>query len=662
MLNRLFRRLSPKPFKLVVLESFKHISKGTLKNYFKNSKTVYIIEPFVAYHIKNVKFQGFAEAFPDYAEQFLQNSSLKLLPADSIDGKSIYRHATDRAVEVIESVFPEYRKEHKDLFEFVSDSLKSPEAENVFKKNLCDRLAEFYSVNILLHRISRLFAPKPVLMYPDINIYSYLYLKEILSKSKQEAYEHPNVQFPSRAYTRGYFENLKQNLISLFRLSAQTIVSGFLGSLSSFRKKESKSYLYGAAIISPTRQLKDIQQRPDFIIDNNKIFAKEVVYIPVVALDKEHRKQLGNLPGAVYYPPRAGRYFSDFTKWLKLFGLAFKNNFLGNADEINTVCNVFFQYFRWQKVLEDIEFKHFITYCDFGIGHVGRNLALNQAGIQTWYFTDSMNMGCNLKVEEDECNMRHPFWTYLYYDHFVTWDELLARYFKEHPGTFKQVHVVGCLWGGHINKQNKTGNKTVIGASKNLKGSFKLAAFDTTYSRNGFTSYAEGIAFAENLLQLADTFPDIHIILKEKKDRNLHSVFDPILGPKLLNFYNRINAHPGMTICSDQTDSSELISISDMVVSFPFTSTTFETLSVNKPAIWHDPLDCYKGTPYAKVGGVMTHSYEELKAKVVEIKNMQINSYRNPIPANSPLMDPYRDGKAIDRFRELLCLSKESAQ
>lgn len=99
-----------------------------------------------------------------------------------------------------------------------------------------------------------------------------------------------------------------------------------------------------------------------------------------------------------------------------------------------------------------------------------------------------------------------------------------------------------------------------------------------------------------------------------------------------------------------------------MVVSFPFTSTTFEALSVNKPAIWHDPLDCYKGTPYAKVGGVMTHSYEELRAKVMEIKNMQINSYHNPIPTNSPLMDPYRDGKAIDRFRELLCLSKESAK
>ena len=150
MLNRLFRRLSRKPFKLVVLESFKHVSKGSLKNYFRNSKTVYIIEPFVAYHIKNVKFQGFADELPGYAKEFLGAGLLKLLPAESIDGKSIYRHATDKSVDVVEAVFSEYRKEHKELFEFVSDSLKSPEAENAFKKNLCDRLAGFYSVNILL--------------------------------------------------------------------------------------------------------------------------------------------------------------------------------------------------------------------------------------------------------------------------------------------------------------------------------------------------------------------------------------------------------------------------------------------------------------------------------------------------------------------------------
>ena len=91
-----------------------------------------------------------------------------------------------------------------------------------------------------------------------------------------------------------------------------------------------------------------------------------------------------------------------------------------------------------------------------------------------------------------------------------------------------------------------------------------------------------------------------------------------------------------------------------MVVSFPFTSTSFETLSANRPAVWHDPLGCYFDTPYAKAGGVTTHSYEDLKKKVIEIKSLEPGTYRNPFQSNSPLMDPFRDGKAIDRFRDLL--------
>jgi polysaccharide biosynthesis PFTS motif protein len=150
---------------------------------------------------------------------------------------------------------------------------------------------------------------------------------------------------------------------------------------------------------------------------------------------------------------------------------------------------------------------------------------------------------------------------------------------------------------------------------------------------------------------------NIYIIFKEKKDRSIHYLLDPILGPKLLKIYEKMSSHPRITMCSNQDDPSEIISVSDMVISFPFTSTTFEALSINRPAIWHDPLGCYKDMLYDRTEGVVSHSYEELKTKVLEIKNMKPNEYRNPIPLGSPLLDPYRDGKAIERFRELLTLS-----
>lgn len=615
-----------------------------LKRYVRKNIPVWIIEPFYAYHHK--KGRGlFPTDLPSFVKKLISEGKISVLKAEDIGAKEIYFLSVDKAVETVNAVYSEYRKKYEELFVFIVNILKSPLSENVFKKNLCDRLAEFYSVNIMIHNVEKNLPKGHILVYPEMNVRSYLYIKKLLSKCTQDYYEHPNIRFPIKTQITALSENLKEYLVTLVKLSAQTVVSRLLGSFKISHKKERKNYSYGVAVVSPTRQLTDNQRGPGFIIDNNKINAEDVVYFPLVNLRENQKKQLAEIPGSVYYLPKPGRLFSHFNEWRNMLWLALKNNPLRSGREISIASNALFNYFRWKKVMEDVGIKHFITHCDFSIEQIGRNIALNQAGVQTWYFTDSMNHGCNWKVENEKCGMRLPFWTYLSYDHLVTWNELLDQYFKDHPGSFKQIHVVGCLWSEHIKKENN---------SKNKGDKFTLAAFDTTYSVNSFTSYAEGVAFAEHLLRLADDHSDICIFLKEKKQREIHSSLDPVLGPKLLDLYEKMSTHPRITICSDREDSSELISFSDMVISFPFTSTTFEALSVNKPAVWHDPFGYYRDTPYAKVDGVTTHSYEELKEKVLEIKNMKPGTYQNPIETGSPLMDPYRDGKAIDRFRELL--------
>lgn len=623
-----------------------------IKKSLKKRVPVWVIEPFPAFHHKKgIRF--FPPHLPIFVKNLINIGKISVLKVADINAKEIYPLAADKAVDVIESVFPEYRKRYGKIFSYVSDTLKSPIAENVFRINLCNRIAEFYSVNILLHRIERCLNPGPIVVYPDMNVYSYLLIKRLLLESNQEFFEHPNVRFPARAHLFSFVENLKKNLIIIAKLLAQTSVSGLLAEKRHSSSKKKKSFTYGITIIGP-HQLWDNQRGPDFIIDNKKILASEVVHFPSITLTKDQQKMLAELPGEVYHLPKAGRFFSHYPQWRRLLCLAVQQKFLRNGEELISASIAFFNYFKWQKVMESVKIRHFITLGDFGVRHVGRNIALNQAGVQTWYFTDSVNFGCNRQAEKEECRMRHPFWAYLHYDHFITWSGLLSQYYKSHPGSFKQTHVVGCLWSEHIQEKNQARKQMAVDALKNLDNLYVLSCFDSTYSRNGLTSYAEGIAFAMHLLQLADECPDIYIILKEKKDRSVHYIYDPILGPKLLEIYNKMDSHPRITIYSNQVDASELISVSDMVVSFPFTSTTFEALSTNKPAIWHDPLGYYRDTLYGKVGDVVTHSYEELKAKVLEIKEMKSGYYQNPIPMNSPLMDPYRDGRAIDRFRDLL--------
>ena len=635
----------------VVYESPNKWDHLFIKKYLKEKVPVCVIEPFHAYHHKKgIRF--FPPHLPAFIQELIRTGKVSVLKADGINAKEIYPLATDKAVDVVESVYPEYRKRFEKIFSYVSDTLKSPIAENVFKNNLCNRLAEFYSVNILLYRIEKHFNSGPIMVYPDTNVHSYLFIKEMLLETNQVFFEHPDIRFPIQIYVTSFVETLKENLISTTKLCAQTLASKILGSYHSYAANKKRVFSYGVTILSP-RQLGKNKRGPDFIIDNKKILASEVVYFPLMPLTKDKQKMLEKLPGEVHRLPTVGRFFSHYPQWKKLLWLGVKQRVLRNSDELMAASYAFFNYFRWQKVMESVNVRHFITHCDFGIGHIGRNVALNQAGVQTWYFTDSINSSVNFR-EKEKYDMFHPFRAYLHYDHFVTWDAALARYYKEHPGSFKKTHVVGCLWSEHIQEKNYARKQTSAPALRNLGNRYVLSCFDSTYSRNGVTSYAEGLAFAKHLLELADECPDIYIILKEKKNRSIHYTLEPVLGPKLLEIYNKMNCHPRIKICSNQVDASELISISDMVVSFPFTSTTFEALSTNKPAIWHDPMGYYRNTLYGKVGGVTTHSYDELKAKVLKIKAMKPGTYQNPIPINSPLMDPYRDRKAIDRFRDLL--------
>ena len=528
MISIIYNTLDKTHYKAVVFESASSINMRVLEHHIKSRTTVYLLEPFVSFHARKGPFHGFSGSLPDGIKKLLRKKDIALITAESIEVKTIYRQAADRAVDIIESVFDAYKKDCGELLECVANTLNSPTAVNAFKKSLCHKLAEFYSVNILLDRIEKHLGSGPVLVYPDTNVHTYLYLKNLLAISRQDFFKHPDIRFPVELKWIAFIENFKEYAVIMSRLSAQTLVSGLLRIFRSSGRKNKIHYSYGISVISPVRQLSNNRRGPDFIVDNVNIHEGNVVYLPLSDLTADQNKTLSKLPGEIFQPPKAGRCFSYFSEWKRLLLLVSKKNFFLKGEEINTACNVFFSYFRWLKVLERIEFQHFITHCDFGINHIGRNIALNQAGIQTWYFTDSMNLGGIYQTEAT--TLRHPFWTYLHYDHFVTWNDVIATFFKSHPGSFNNSHVVGCLWSGNQ-------ERTSVQSLKNDGSHFILSAYDSTYTLNAAGSYAEGISFAKDLLKLADDFSDIHIFFKEKKPRDLHNIFDPNLGPDLLKVY-----------------------------------------------------------------------------------------------------------------------------
>lgn len=622
-------------------------------------REVFVIEPFYTYHHRG-KNRFCPPPFPSWTEELINTRKAILISAKDLNSRDIYLISAEKAVDAVEDVYPAYRKRFAQLFSFISSCLCAQEAENAFKITLCNNIAEFYSTNILLHRIETLFKNELICFSPAMNVSSYLFLRQLLTESGKNFHHHESVSFSAKNHFKGKVLHLKENLILVMKLCAQVLASGIVRKKHDKGTSEKNLFPFGISIIG-SRQLRDNQRSPNFMLGQTAIKSK-VVYFPLLPLSEFQEKKLREFSGEVLPVPRPGKFFSNFADWKNLLLISLRHQLTKTSDELYTAVLTLYNYFAWNLLLNKCSVKHFITHADFGIPQVGRNIALNQAGTQTWYFTDSMNHVCNFQ-NTGKTKGRHPFWTYLNYDNFVTWTPQIANYYKSHPGSFRQTHVVGCLWSEHIRNRIMARKNSTFAKHLQLNDSFVIACFDSTYTRNGFTNYSEGLEFASHQLRLVEDNPEISLIMKEKKDRRIHCTLDPVSGPKLMEIYDKMSAHPRIHFCSNQVDSSEIISVSDLIISFPFTSTTFEALSNNRHAIWHDAANIYKESEYDNIPGLVTHDYDALKLKVLEIIELTKKGEDGiHINSDSPLLDPFRDNRAIERFCNLLNQANQKDQ
>ncbi len=636
--------------KLLIYESPRPVDGLLIFLYLKMGNNILIVEPFHGFHHVKTKCKFYPDKIPSLIERFIREKLVTEIKSEEFKPEEIYPLSSDKAVDIIENVYDFYKGTKASLIRTLKKIVNSELVDDVFKYRLCDDIARFLSINSLFYKISQRHSDAKVILDTRANIFFYNRMKKLLSGSKEEFFFHENINFSKKTLIFSFWDSLTEGVKIFIGLSARVVISFLL----IFRKEvapKRRKYRYGFNLVSPQRQLRNDQRNVNFLVDNKIIKPEESLCFYGNKLSEAQQKSLLNFKEGIVYVSKKRSYQGKFLLWMKLFVTIVRNNFFNFISETRSAFVFLDYYFKWKGVLEFFQIVHFVTHCDLGESSIGRNVALQQAGAGTWYFTDSINSACAFISKKDEMKMRHPFWSYLNYDHFVTWSEFLGQYYLSHPKSFKEVHIVGCLWSSHINSDRN--QRALLSKKLNveLKSKFVVAAFDSTYSCNGVTSFQEGIAFAKDLLGLLEIFDDIIILFKEKKDRGLLKELDARRGETLVNLYDEMNQHSRVVFLSKEADSSQLMSCADITISFPFTSTTFEAISARKMALWHDPLSLYKGVVYDKFDGLVTHGYESLKDAVIKIRDNRRESYNSE---KSSALDPFCDGKAIERFRQLL--------
>lgn len=393
-------------------------------------------------------------------------------------------------------------------------------------------------------------------------------------------------------------------------------------------------------IISPERQFANDVQSFDFLVDGKTVTASDMVILFNQPLSAQHRQKI-TAKGIVVRDGLAKFIDASVAKSALQTAMAIcRAAFSEPSFWVKTAVETLYYGVKWQSILRFVSFDHYVTYSDMGLQSIPRNVVLRSKEIQSWYYMDSNNLPHHFESPKRPLEtLIHHRSSYLDYDHFVAWTQSAADFFLRQKCRFGTVHVVGCLWASHVEEYSPTEARTQLRKALgiDLPESMQcVAVFDSTYHDDSYTRFSDGAAFLEKLLDVADACPDILWICKQKKLRP---------GHPLKAIYSRLQTHPRFATLPSTYSTSVLIAGSNRVVSFPYTSTSFEALSVNKAAVYFDPTGFTKGTPYERLGSFVLHTESELLHWV---------QTEPPSPVDLHGLDMLRGSEALNRFRRLL--------
>lgn len=545
------------------------------------------------------------------------------------------------------------------LIERLSALYGSSDIERSFKKELNAKLSDYYSIRWTIKNAARLLGGERFVYIPSstdgVHFLSgaagHAALARRLRAAGCDPLDEPACLVPA-------WLGLWDRLLAL-RERADAAARGLgafgwlaLNSLVGESAEPPVEARIGVNIVAPQRQFANEVQNAGFLVDGSAIKAEDALIVSGLALSDPHRLALDR---------KGLRWIDDLKRWLSpsassaalpaaIHGAA--EALLGDALLGRTAAMLAYQYAKWSGVLERTKLRHFVSYCDMmDLQTIPRNILMRRAGVQTWFYLDSSHVMCYYaSVERPLGLMVHKAFTYMLYDHFVSWSKELTDFYARHRGSFGVVHEVGCLWAEHLTAAAAKGGGALSETLKSKSGGRRIVAvFDSTYNDESMTTYADGAAFAAGIRELADASPDAFVVVKEK---TAHARFP---DAKTRAAYDELARHERVLILPPQESPSELMALSDLVVSFPFTSTSFEALAAGRKALWFDATNKFRGTFFDAVPGLVCHDAPALKARCAELLACGDASWKAFIAERvRGTIEPYCDGRALTRWRELL--------
>jgi len=592
--------------------------------------------------------------------KFFANGQLMEVPDSVLDFKKSVL-AYDLPLDDVEPVYNRYL-ENAWLIRLMKKLLKSHLIHTAYKIALAEKLFKFYRIQIFLNELAENYdRESKIYFFPEETIAMISFLK----RNKRIPSFHKRIRIPSWAYLISLVIYFLKKLKFIFFMAV--LPFWLFGKIKKIvlRKGSPRKYQAGIRIYNDDFGFRFKYRSSDFLLDGNNLNTSNVIFCVENRLSEDYMQKL-----------KDKRYqFVEVLDVLKEVDWMFINrvfirtfipywagaivfSFFAPQFAIRTTLSIMYKYLLWTRFLQVYEIKNYVVYNDYDAAHIVRNIIFLQKGIKTFYYAHSCHT-LDLFTPPNCNDFRDIGCSFMFYDNFISWGEKMTRFRLLHPNFIGEYKNIGCLWSEHIRDVIKGNSllklKTSVTAQMKRSPDRIVSVFDTTFWGYGtLLDINDMEGFFRGILRLLDDYPNLGIILKRKW------ILDEMLSaiPYAASMYEQIEMHPQCyCVKVDQRDPAEIIAISDLVISACFTSTSVEALGARKKAIYFDATNKFKGVFYDKFPNLVAHGYSELNRIVrywlYEAKAADFNNYVDTYVKGE--LDTYADGKAITRFRQLLC-------
>lgn len=629
-----------------------------------NSEFIFIVirylrEGFVVYFLNMEDKLGKHKAIKKYME----TNRLVNLSKMSFDHIFYCRMVPHKNVD---QLFDKYFSKSR-LIKITTNLLKSPEIENMYKKELLNILQNIYETQLRINDLNKNNS-NTIYFYPSKNFEIYLDDSSLLSRNVEVMiYKNLKIRINS------VFRRIKDMLALFFPM----YLFGRKIKMISLVKKPTQKYKIGLKLNFPGL-FSFNYFLIDYIIDDMyKIPKQEILLIdsfnesgpPARFLDAIAWLMRPNkISQYMYESKKLGLNYMHITdtketisadllwnKFIKEFLPSWIKcllySFLERKMTLDTARVILSDYIIWNIFVHNYSIDNHIVI--LLPDNISKNAILSSNNINTWFIYPD-NSATDYHTGDDENQPSSIIFSFMNSDNAVVYGNKIKRFLIYNRNNIKNYATLGVM-AAQIVRELKEGKSTSRLPSllkmKTLPAKI-IGVFDTSYTEFTPLKTKDGIRFGEDILLLLDEMPEIGVIFKEKKFTSV--------TPQLAPVYKKLEDHERCVFVkkAECIFSPEVIALSDIVISAAYTSTTAEALGAKTKAVYYDVAGTDIGDHYYfnKFPNLVAHNYEDLKRVVkywlYEVTDERFEDYLNTYVKGE--IDPFLDGKAIDRLHILL--------